>query len=197
MRCWLIRSLCLLVGAGIILQSASAVAVQKKVRPAAKSRHVNELTLAGLRPGKDKLEAAAKVFKPEHISRNSRSDAPEWVDGCTGRFVRLEIGRDSLIEGVTVSELAGEKADCPATPPAWLRPQGLRTGRGVGLGSSKSSVVATYGLPQSTGPSTHSGRPLELLYYAFDWAGTEVPQVMEITIERGRVVQITLAFPSL
>ena len=43
------------------------------------------------------------------------------------------------------------------------------------------------------------GRELEFLFYAFDWAGPEVPQVMEVTCERstGRVVKITLAFPSL
>jgi hypothetical protein len=40
---------------------------------------------------------------------------------------------------------------------------------------------------------------LEFLYYAFDWAGADVPQVMEIHCarENGRVVEMTLAFPSL
>jgi hypothetical protein len=42
-------------------------------------------------------------------------------------------------------------------------------------------------------------RELDLLYYAFDWAGTRVPQVMEVYCDHatGRVVEITLAFPSL
>ncbi|HEV2101325.1 MAG TPA: hypothetical protein VGR58_00970 [Candidatus Acidoferrum sp.] len=40
-------------------------------------------------------------------------------------------------------------------------------------------------------------------YYAFDWAGADVPQVMEVLCTRetdgkpGRVVEITLAGPSL
>ena len=72
-----------------------------------------------------------------------------------------------------------------------------KTSRGIGLGSTKGNVLAAYGPPQSSGPSTQSGRELELLFYAFDWAGPDVPQVMEITLERGRVVQITLASPSL
>jgi hypothetical protein len=40
---------------------------------------------------------------------------------------------------------------------------------------------------------------LEYLYYSFDWAGQGVPQVMEIYCARdtGRVLEITLAFPSL
>jgi hypothetical protein len=42
-----------------------------------------------------------------------------------------------------------------------------------------------------------------LWYYAFDWAGPDVPQVMEVVCTRekdgqaGRVVEITLAAPSL
>jgi hypothetical protein len=42
-----------------------------------------------------------------------------------------------------------------------------------------------------------------LWYYAFDWAGADVPQVMEVLCTReadgkpGRVVEITLAGPSL
>ena len=48
-------------------------------------------------------------------------------------------------------------------------------------------------------PATLDGREFELLFYAFDWAGSDVPQVMEITCDRknGRVWKITLAYPSL
>lgn len=176
-----------LLGWGVIAQAP----------PTQGTKRVNELTLAGLRPGKDTLVEASRIFKPEHAARDSRPESPEWADGCTGRFVRLEIGRANLIEGVTVSSLGSSNAECRAIPPAWLQAKLLRTGRGVGLGSSKSNVTSTYGPPQSSGPSTLNGRQLELLYYAFDWAGTDVPQVMEVTIEKGRVVQITLAYPSL
>ena len=60
-----------------------------------------------------------------------------------------------------------------------------------------------YGEPDSKSPSTRDGQPLELWYYAFDWAGPDVPQVMEVLCTRekdgqaGRVVEITLAAPSL
>jgi len=52
-------------------------------------------------------------------------------------------------------------------------------------------------------PSTRDGQPLELWYYAFDWAGADVPQVMEVLCTKekdgqpGRVVEITLAASSL
>ena len=57
--------------------------------------------------------------------------------------------------------------------------------------------------PDSVSPSTKNGQPLELLYYAFNWAGPDVPQVMEVVCTApkdgtpGRVVEITLAANSL
>jgi hypothetical protein len=35
------------------------------------------------------------------------------------------------------------------------------------------------------------------MFYSYEELGTGVPQVMEITLEGDRVVQITLAFPGL
>ena len=51
---------------------------------------------------------------------------------------------------------------------------------------------------ESPGPSVKGEHELELLHYAFAWAGSDVPQVMEILCAResGRVMEITLAYPS-
>ena len=64
-------------------------------------------------------------------------------------------------------------------------------------------VIALYGEPNWRGPSTKDGRELELLFYPFDWAGPDVPQVMEVLCtpakegKSGRVVEIMLAAASL
>jgi len=71
------------------------------------------------------------------------------------------------------------------------------------IGDAKSKTYSLYGEPDSVSPSTKNGQPLELLYYAFDWAGPDVPQVMEVVCSApkdgnaGRVVEITLAASSL
>ena len=63
--------------------------------------------------------------------------------------------------------------------------------------------MALYGNPDSRGPSTRAGQPLDLLYYAFDWAGPDVPEVMQVVCtpekvgQPGQVVEITLAACSL
>ena len=77
------------------------------------------------------------------------------------------------------------------------------TGKGLVLGEPTTKVVQLYGAPDSRSPGTKDGQPLELWYYAFDWAGPDVPQVMEVLCtkekdgEPGRVAEITLAAPSL
>src|SRR6202000_1854415 len=77
------------------------------------------------------------------------------------------------------------------------------SGHGLLIGSSCSRVLELYGQPGSRGPSTKDGQQLELLYYAFDWAGPDVPQVMAVlctpgnSAKPGRVVEITLMAPSL
>jgi len=77
------------------------------------------------------------------------------------------------------------------------------TGHGLALGDSSERVIALYGQPGTRGPSTEGKQKLELFYYAFDWAGPDVPQVMTVLCtpanegKPGRVVEITLAAPSL
>jgi hypothetical protein len=79
----------------------------------------------------------------------------------------------------------------------------LENGRGLGVGDIAARVVELYEEPDSRSPSTKDGQPLELMYYAFDWAGPDVPQVREVLCTKeadgkpGRVVEITLAAPSL
>jgi cellulose biosynthesis protein BcsQ len=83
--------------------------------------------------------------------------------------------------------------------PDFLDPKNWLTGLGLRMGDSQDRVTGLYGEPNSSGPASKHGQDLELLYYQFDWAGSDVPQVMEVLCARdtGRVVEITLAFPSL
>jgi len=84
-----------------------------------------------------------------------------------------------------------------------LPPSPWKTGHGLRVGDSAVNVVQLYGDPDSRSPSTKGGQPLELFHYAFDWAGPDVPQVMEVLCTKdkdgqpGRVLEITLAATSL
>jgi hypothetical protein len=196
MRFWAIGSLALLLSL-----SASAQAPAPTKSPAAKPRRVNELTLAGLRPGRDKAAKAIQLLgKPNATSSDNQSLNWFLRDGRGALFLNLDLDRANVVQFIRVwyeehSELFDPR---PASSP-----RDWQSGRGLAVGVPSSRVLRLYGEPDSHSPSTKDGRKLELLYYAFDWAGNDVPQVMEVlcTVEDdgkpGRVVEITLAAPSL
>jgi len=164
-------------------------------------RRVNELALAGLRPGKDTLAIAERRYKPKYRETKPGRDGgnlAEWWDRCNGKSLRLELNDKGIIQSVTISALA-PRQDCMGRPGDFLNQKFWTTGRGLKLRDPRDLVVDLYGEPNSSGPSVKGNQELELLFYLFDWAGSDVPQVMEVSCERatGRVVEITLALPSL
>jgi hypothetical protein len=120
------------------------------------------------------------------------------MDHCRHILLTIDLDTASRIQVVRVSEAPWMSADCAHLPPTpW------KTGRGLRLGDSAAKVIALYGPPDSKSPSSKAGQQLELWYYAFDWAGPNVPQVMEVLCTKekdgvpGKVIEITLAAPSL
>jgi len=168
------------------------------------AKRKNETTLAGLRPGRDKLRTAANVHGPYYRQVvPGADDVVAWVDKVKHRLVRVELDKDGVIQSVTVSTidpLIDQPSDAKKEPDAALPSVKLATGSGIRISYNvQSEVEDIYGVPTSISPSTQHGNDVNLLYYSFDWAGLKVPQVMEVSCERttGRVVQITLAYPSL
>jgi hypothetical protein len=156
----------------------------------------NELTLSGLRPGRDtRATAVGRHHKPSGASDERTAT---WRDPCRGRDLRMEFGENDVVESITVSVTPGPHDDCRPGTPA-MTAETWRTGRGLSLGDLRERVVTLYGQPDSRGPSTREGEETEFLYYPFDWAGSDVPQVLEVTCDKknGRVVQMTLAGQSL
>ena len=158
----------------------------------------NELWLAGLRPGRSKLSQAVRLNSRFQRKTDEQDSQTQWFDVC--RDISLTIYDDNKngIRVIRVGAWGGSTADCSKMPPGtW------KTGRGLWVGDPASKVSRLYGKPDSKSPSTRDGQPLELWYYAFDWAGPDVPQVMEVvcTPEKdgkpGQVVEITLAASSL
>jgi len=165
--------------------------------PSPKSSHrVNELSLAGLQPGRDTISRAHHLYHEPYALDTGGGDAETWFDYCHHLTLLVDFDSARKIQSIRVDEGIG--GDC-----VFWKPSPWTTGRGLGVFQSADRVIALYGQPDSRSPSTKGGQQLELLYYAFDWAGPDVPQVMEVlcTAEKdgkpGRVVEITLAAPSL
>jgi hypothetical protein len=170
-------------------------------QPAGKvaASRANELTLAGLRPGRDTIAKAKRLHRSFSEPSKEQGEAI-WEEACRKSSLIISYDSTQKIETIRVRTMQGPiDADCfvkSETEP-W------RTGRGLAIKDPAAKIIQLYGQPDSKSPSTRDGQPLELWYYAFDWAGPDVPQVMEILCTRekegqpGRVVEITLAAPSL
>ena len=189
--------------ASLALASASAAAMSSSripPRSAGQSavHHGNETMLAGLRPGRDTFAIAEKRFKAKNLSAEPNTGSKEWRDDCSGRSIRLEVDAKSVIQSVTITTLGNQEGKCSDRRPDFLDPRNWVTGLGLRMGDSQDRVVGLYGEPNSSGPASKNGQELDLMNYQFDWAGSDVPQAMEVLCARdtGRVVEITLAFPS-
>jgi hypothetical protein len=196
MKSWLCASL-MLAAAGASASLGARISFGGAAQAAV--HHNNELLLAGLRPGRDSLTIAEKRFKTKSVSVETNSTAKEWRDDCSGRSIRLELDAKSVIQSVTITTLGKQEGACSDRRPDFLDPRNWLTGLGLRMGDSQDRVAGLYGEPNSSGPASKNGQELSLMYYQFEWAGADVPQVMEVLCARdtGRVVEITLAFPSL
>jgi hypothetical protein len=196
MKFWLCASLALAAASATV---AAAARISPPGGGQAAVRHTNETLLAGLRPGRDTFAVAEKRFKGKSLSEEPNAGSREWRDDCSGRSIRLEVDGKSVIQSITITTLGTQEGKCSDRRPDFLDPRNWLTGLGLRMGDSQDRVVALYGEPNSSGPASKNKQELELMYYQFDWAGSDVPQVMEVLCARdtGRVVEITLAFPSL
>jgi hypothetical protein len=177
---------------------ANAQTNQKPAVKKAAASRVNEFTLAGLRPGRDTLARAALLNKQFGNGKDLPGEQTAWYDACRNLSLTIDNDKEKHIEVLRAGAWGGSTADCMVkTPSPW------KTGLGLRVGDPTQRLASLYGQPDSKSPSTRDGQPLELWYYAFDWAGPDVPQVMEVLCTRekdgqpGRVVEITLAAPSL
>jgi hypothetical protein len=210
-----------LVSCGMVFFATFSGAQAVKQKPAKDplAFRSNELTVAGLRPGRDKLAKAKQLYAGPWLSASAEDADVLLIRGdCTGALLRLEADKSGVIQQIILTEKGAEEAEkrqavghcadlsgssLPTNTPVNKRTLRWVTGRNIGLGSTVGALHAAYGDPGNKSPSTRGGQPLELWYYAFDWAGAEVPQVMEVLCTRevdgkpGRVVEITLAAPSL
>jgi hypothetical protein len=189
-RFWVSASLAALGFAGITSGPPSLRADQNTLKR-------NELRLASLRPGRDSVARARSLYgKPKSGAKGDTTFF--WTTDL--RSERLTVTTDS--QGV-IQEIRAERRDNVVIMDG--EPQGSpwRTGKNLAIGDLAARVEKLYGKPDSRSPSTKGGQRLELLYYAFDWAGPDVPQVMEVVCtvgkdgQPGRVVEITLAASSL
>jgi hypothetical protein len=199
MRFWVSGSVVAVVACAVALAQTPKAASKK-----AAAHRANELTLAGIRPGQDSIGRAVKLLgdyaqvDPEAAKGLADRGGLVWVDNCQKLLLTIDVDTGKRTQIIGVKRASWLPGDCGV-----LKPSRWRTGRGLRLGDDAKKMTELYGEPDSKSPSSKGDQQLELWYYAFDWAGPDVPQVMEVLCtvgqdgKPGRVVEITLAAPSL
>jgi hypothetical protein len=179
-----------------------ALATQAGLRAGGPKR-VNELTLAGLRPGKDSLEKASKKFGEESkIKASDDSNSHSWQVNCLLDDLVVEAGPNGIIRNVTVSVSHAADhiiIDCSDRGSSRAFSSRFGSGRNLLLRDRFGRIEEIYGKAESRSPSLKGSDKLELYLYKFDWAGTDVPQVMEVSCDTSSqtVAEITLAAATL
>jgi hypothetical protein len=166
-------------------------------------KRVNELTLAGLQPGKDALDKASKKFgKDSNTKASDDPNAHSWLVNCPSDDLVIEAGPNEIIRNVTVSvSHVADHMNFECSPRGESRKFRSRigSGRDLLLRDRCGRIEEIYGKPESRSPSVKGSDKLELYLYTFDWAGPDVPQVMEVSCDAATqtVTEITLAASSL
>jgi len=174
--------------------SASTVSAQVPNAP----KPTNEVTLAGLRPGRDSVANAFKRYKQKYLVSKTSADRKEWRDTCTGRSLALAVDSQSVSQKITVSLLVPRDGNCDNRRFEFLNLDDWVTGKGLRLGDSRNHVVELYGEPNSSEPVVRDDADFEVLQFDFASVGPDVPQAMRVYCQRdsGRVVEITLSSTS-
>jgi hypothetical protein len=167
-------------------------------------KRVNELTLAGLQPGKDALDKASKKFGAEaNIRAHDDPNAHSWRINCDLDDLAIEADTNGIIRDVTVSFYPNRTdrivVDCDDRVASRKFRSRFGSGRNLLLHDRCGRIEEIYGKAESRSPSVRGSDKLELYLYKFDSAGPDVPQVMEVYCEASTqtVVGITLAASSL
>jgi hypothetical protein len=182
-----------------VVAAVAALAMQAGSHAERKGR-VNELSLAGLRPGRDKISAPATDFRDLQLDA-AVTDAYVWGDICTHRELRVEADGGGVVKIVTVGSRykMDVMAKCAASVMDPKRLKLIASGHGLQLGDACGRIEEIYGKAESRSPSVAGNDKLELYLYKFDWAGPDVPQVMEVSCDAASqaVAEITLAAATL
>jgi hypothetical protein len=174
-------------------------AIQHKAHATEPGR-ANEMTLAGVQPGRDITLVAERSNRQyfHTYRRFIRQAGPKrtidsryaWSDFCHKQELVMT-ATDDVIQSVTLRPLVGSvDADCEIG----LKPNEWKTGRGLRFGDPCSSVVAIYGKPQSLTASSNGTIKLESYLYEFNWSGAGKPDTMEVSCDTStqNVVEIKL-----
>ncbi len=191
MRFWLCLSLMLAAGSGAGRASTSRNAVPHNPRFAIRTK----LCSRDCVPAMTISPRRKNDSSPRNFQRNQFG-----IQVMARRLFRARnpLGNRRRIHDseFPLTTLGSKQGKCSERRPDFLDPRNWLSGLGLRLGDSQDRVIGLYGEPNSSGPAAKNGQDLDLMFYQFDWAGSEVPQVMEVLCARTRDAWLKLLWRS-
>ncbi len=164
--------------------------------------NVNELTLAGIRPGRVRIAAEVRRFGTQWF--HPSPDEPDiyiWQDLKNGLRLTLEVDDKGVVRAVTV--LRADALPNDGLPPTLRRTNLPRahlplsiasTGRGMRLGDSPIRLLHIYGKPFFRGSAQLDRQQVEMIVFNFSWAGRQYPQILESSFDsHHHLIKMTLS----
>ena len=153
-------SLCLtiMVAVAVVAGPLRGEASQKPTPKTAATRKSNELTLAGLRPGKDTTARLYRLYPNFKTSATTQDGQISWDDPCRQERLTIDVDSGKNVQVIRVARMEESKSahcDAASVPSRW------KTGLGLRVLDNARSVIQLYGQPDSRSPSTKDGQPLE------------------------------------
>ena len=103
----------------VILVTALAGA-QTSPKPGAErasAHRANEMTLAGLRPGRDSIARAAELNKHFRIGKELQGSEKTWLDGCRHLSLSIDSADRKTVAVIRAANWSDSKTECSAPPP--------------------------------------------------------------------------------
>ena len=99
---------------------------QKPTPKTTATKKANELTLAGLRPGRDSVTRAAQFNRQFRDGKERPADQSVWVDGCRGLKLTIDSGKEKSIAGDSCGLLFGTQSRLRKAGP-----KSMENGKGI------------------------------------------------------------------
>ena len=120
--------------ASLVVVALAALAAPQKPKS---GKSANELTLAGLRPGRDTIGAARDKFgKKIPVTETIADRNVEWHDFCGGQSLKVEADKSGVIQTMDLHAITPVRRCSPEALDASKQAGLWKTGRGLRLGDN-------------------------------------------------------------
>jgi hypothetical protein len=160
----------------------------------AATKPVNEIRLGGLQPGRDTLQSFKRKVKREEPAFDGSTEH-SYYEICNYQTIDVYPDSTGRLTRISVTQVTERIiADCTDKSYSRQARRWLGSGHDLLLGDTCQQAIEIYGKPASETSGAESNSVIKSMTYDFGWAGSKVPQAMQVecSIPENKVIKMTL-----